>query len=205
MTIIVRTIYRLLDYKEIEHSMDGGLIVKRPSRFQGLLVAGLLLVLVGGFLPFRFPIWSSQSTFEIGPSDSVDIPVRILYGESLGIRVVFDDTAVPDDCWVWAQVDYQYPTKSIGETAIRLEGQREVNFTFGWENVRLIPIFVTRFLVRLFYWGSETVTVNVTISRLTNIATFAGLGLLVASAFVVMTPVLIDMIGRWRSKEQLMK
>jgi hypothetical protein len=131
--------------------------------------------------------------------------VSILYGEALAISVSFDDSAVPGYCWVWAEIDYQYPTKGIGETAIRLEGQREVDFTFGWANVRLIPIFVTRFLVRLYYWGSETVTVNVTISRLTNIATLAGLGLLVASAFVVMAPVMVDMIGRWRSREQLVK
>ena len=201
---IVRANYGLLDYKEIEHSMDGGLIVKRPSRSQGLLVAGLLLVLVGSLLPLRLPSWTSQRTFEIG-SSGVDIPVSILYGEALAISVSFDDSAVPGYCWVRAEIDYQYPTKGVGETAIRLDGQREVDFTFGWANVRLIPLFVTRFLIRLFYWGSETITVNVTISRLTNIAVFAGLGLLVASAFVVMAPVMIDMFGRWRSKEQLMK
>jgi len=201
--IIVRANYGVLDYKEIEHSMDGGLMVKRPSRSQGLLVAGLLLVLIGSLLPLRLPSWTSQRTFEIG-SSGVDIPVSILYGEALAISVSFDDSAVPSDCWVWAQIDYQYPTKSIGETAIRLEGQREVDFTFSWANVHLIPFFVTCFLVRLFYWGSETVMVNVTISRLTNIATLAGLGLLVASVFVVIAPVMIGMFGRWRSKEQLM-
>lgn len=179
--------------------------MKRLSRSQGLLVAGLLLVLIGSFLPIRFPIWSSQSTFEIGSSGSVDIPVSILYGESLGISVSFDDSAVPGYCWVWAEIYYQYPTKGVGQTAIRLEGQREVSFTFGWANVRLIPIFITRFLVRLFYWGSETVTVNVTISRLANIAAFAGLGLLVASVTIIMAPVMINMFGRWRTKEQLMK
>ncbi len=181
--------------------------MKRLSRFQGLLVAGLLLVLAGSFLPIRFPIWSSQSTLEMGlaPQDNIDIPVSIPHGWSLWINVIFDDSAVPEDCWVWTQVDYRYPTKYIGETAIRLEGQREVSFTFGWENVRLIPIFVTGFMVRLFYLGSETVTVNVTISSLATVATVVGLGLILVSVLVTIAPVMMNMFGGWRTKEQLMK
>jgi hypothetical protein len=174
--------------------------VKRLSRSQWLLVAGLLLFLSGNYLPIQFPLWSTQYTHEIGPwdssSESVDIPLSIFYGESVSVIVEFDSSATPDDCWVWALVNYQYPTKGISETAIRLEGQREVSFTFGWENVRLIPIFVTGFVVRLFYLGIDVVSVDVVATSLVNLVTLTGLGLLVILAVTILKPAIISRFGK---------
>ena len=180
--------------------------MKRLSRTQWLLVVGLLLFLSGNFLPIRFPLWSSQYTFEIGPwdssSESVDIPLSIFYGESVSVIVEFDSSATPDDCWVWALVNYQYPKKGIGETAIRLEGQREVGFTFGWENVRLIPVFVTGFIVRLFYLGTESVSVDVVVTRLVNLVTLTGLGFLVILAVTILKPAIISRFGNQKKQQE---
>ena len=180
--------------------------MKRLSRTQWLLVVGLLLFLSGNFLPIRFPLWSSQYTFEIGPwdssSESVDIPLSIFYGESVSVIVEFDSSATPDDCWVWALVNYQYPTKGIGETAIRLEGQREVGFTFGWENVRLIPVFVTGFIVRLFYLGTESVSVDVVVTRLVNLVTLTGLGFLVILTVTILKPAIISGFSKQKNQQE---
>ena len=179
--------------------------MKRLSRFQWLLVVGLLLFLSGNFLPIRFPIWSSQYTFEIGPwdssSESVDIPLRISYGDSVRVIVEFDSSTTTDDCVVWALVFYQYPTKGIIETAIRLEGQREVSFEFGWENVRLIPVFVTGFMVRLFYLGADSVSVDVVVASLANVVTLTGLGFLGTLVVPILKPVIINRFGRQRKQQ----
>lgn len=179
--------------------------MKRLSRSQWLLVIGLLLFLSGNFLPIRFPIWSSQYAFEIGPwdssSESVDIPLRIPYGESVRVIVAFDSSATTDDCVVWALVFYQYPTKGISETAIRLEGQREVSFEFGWENVRLIPVFVTGFMVRLFYLGADSVSVDVVVTSLANLVTLTGLGFLVILVVPILKPAIINRFGKQRKQE----
>ena len=179
--------------------------MKRLSQSQWLLVVGLLLFLSGNFLPIRFPIWSSQYTFEIGPwgssSENVDIPLSIFYGESVSVIVEFDSSATPEDCWVWALVFYQYPTKGISETAIRLEGQQEVSCTFGWENVRLIAIFVTGFMVRLFYLGTDSVSVDVVVTSLANLVTLTGLGFLVTLAVIILKPAIISRFGKQKKQQ----
>ena len=179
--------------------------MKRLSRTQWLLVVGLILFLSGNFLPIRFPLWSSQYTFEIGPWDSssmsVDIPLRISYGESVRVIVEFDSSATPDDCRVWALVFYQYPTKLIIEAAIRLEGQREVSFTFGWADVSLIPVFVTGFMVRLFYGGTNSVSVDVVVTSLANLVTLTGLGFLIILVVPILKPFMINRFGKQRKQE----
>ena len=179
--------------------------MKRLSRPQWLLVVGLLLFLNGNFLPIRFPLWSSQYTFEIGPwdssSESVDIPLNIFYGESVSVKVEFDSSANTDDCVVWALVYYQYPTQVIIEPAIRLEGQREIIFTFGWKNVRLIPVFVTGFAVRLFYLGTDSVSVDVVVTSLANLVTLTGLGFLVILVVPIIKPVIINRFGKQRKQQ----
>jgi hypothetical protein len=176
------------------------LILKHFARPKLLFVVGVLFVLIGNFLSIRVPVLSSQHTYEIGPGgfspDSVDIPLGIFYGESVSVIVEFDSSATPGDCLVWALVNYQYPTKGISEAAIRLEGQREMYFTFGWENVRLIPIFVTGFLVRIFYFGTESVSVDVSITRFGNLVTLTGLGLLIILAAIILKPVIINQVDK---------
>lgn len=179
--------------------------MKRLSRSQWLLVVGLLLFLSGNFLPIRFPIWSSQDTFEIGPwdssSESVDIPLRISYGESVRVIVEFDSSATPDDCRVWALVFYQYPTKIVIEAAIRLEGQREVSFEFGWADVSFIPVFVTGFMIRLFYSGTDSVSVDVVVTSLTNLVTLTGLGFLITLVVPILKPVIINRFGKQKKQQ----
>jgi hypothetical protein len=157
-----------------------------------LLVVGVLFVLTGTFLSIRVPVLSSQHTYEIGPGgispDSVDIPLGIFYGESVSVIVEFDSSTSPDDCLVWALVNYQYPTKGISEAAIRLEGQREMSFTLGWEN--------TGFLVRIFYFGTESVSVDVSITRFGNPVTLTGLGLLVILTVIILKTVITKQVGK---------
>jgi len=160
----------------------------------------LLFILTGNFIPIRAPVLSIQHTYDIGPgdssSDTVDIPLNIFYGESVSVSVEFDSSATPDDCWVWALVDYQYPTKGISETAIRLEGQCEMSFTFGWENVRLIPVFVTGFTIRIFYLGTESVSVDILITRLGNLVTLTGFGLIVILTVIILKPVIVNRFSK---------
>ena len=174
--------------------------MKHFTRPKLLLVVGVLFVLTGNFLPIRVPVLNSQHTYRIGPGgsspDSVDIPLGIFYGESVSVIVEFDSSTSPDDCLVWALVNYQYPTKGISEAAIRLEGQREMSFTLGWENVRLIPIFVTGFLVRIFYFGTESVSVDVSITRFGNPVTLTGLGLLVILTAIILKTVITKQVGK---------
>ncbi len=174
--------------------------MKRLSRIQLLVCFGLLLVLTGNFVPIRAPVLSIQYTYDIGSgdssSDSVDILLNIFYGESVSVSVEFDSSATPDDCWVWALVNYQYPTKGISETAVRLEGEREVSFIFGWENIRLIPVFVTGFTIRIFYLSTESVSVDVLITRLGNLATLTGLGLIVVLTAIILKPFIINRFSK---------
>ena len=176
--------------------------MKRFSQSKLLLAIGLLLVLVGNYLPIRVPMMSNQYSYEIGPgnssSESVDIPLRLFYGESVSVIVEFDSVAISDDCGVWALVNYQYPTKGVSETAIRLEGQREMSFTFGWENIRLLPVFVTGFIVRLFYLGTESVSVDVSITRLVNLVTLTGFGFLIILIATILKPVIVDRFSEKR-------
>ncbi|MFX0107462.1 MAG: hypothetical protein ACFE7R_04195, partial [Candidatus Hodarchaeota archaeon] len=159
--------------------------MKRLPRTWWLIVVGLILITTGGFVPVRIPFWKQQNTFPIGPvdssSESIDIRLNLLPGESAAVTVNFDDTAVLSDCLVWALVNYQYPTKSISETALRFEGEGDISFTFGWAHVRLIPIFVTGFVIRLFYLGYNQISVNTTVTRLGNLLTYSGLGIIVIS------------------------
>jgi hypothetical protein len=150
--------------------------VKRFSRSKLLLAVGLFFVLIGNFLPMRVSIPIVQTSYEIGPGDSssesVDLPLSIFYGESVNVRVEFDSTATPDDCCVWALVNYQYPTKGVSETVIRLEGQREMSFIFGWENVRLIPFVV--------------------ITSVANLVTLTGFGFLIILIVTILKPVIVN-------------
>lgn len=160
---------------------------------------GLLLFTFGGIVPIQFSIWSDSNTYEIGPWDSsresVDIPLNLIYGESAVVDVIFEESAVADDCWVWGIVNYEYPTKFVSAASIRIEGQREVHFTFGWEDVRLIPIFVIGFLVRIFYLGGMSVEVTATITRVANIISFTGLGLLIVCSVSELAPILISRLS----------
>jgi hypothetical protein len=140
--------------------------------------------------------------FQLGPGDtsseSVDIWMKLLLGESATVTVQFDSTATQSDCIVWALVYYQYPTKGIGETALRFEGEREVSFTFGWESVRLLPFFVTDFVIRLFYFGPNEVSVSVMVTHVGNIVTYVGFGLLAVSLIVFAIPFLSAKINERR-------
>ena len=119
----------------------------------------------------------------------------------MSVIVEFDSSAISDDCEVWALVCYQYPTQVIIEAAIRFEGQREVSFIFGWENVRLIPVFVTGFTVRLFYLGTDSVSVDVAVTSLANLITLTGLGFLVILVVPILKPVIVNRFGKPRKKE----
>jgi len=117
------------------------------------------------------------------------------------VIVEFDSSATTDDCVVWALVFYQYPTKTIIETAIRFEEQREVSFEFGWADVSLIPVFVTGFMIRLFYSGTDSVSVDVVVTSLTNLVTLTGLGFLVTLVVPIVKPVIINRFGKQRKQQ----
>ena len=65
-----------------------------------------------------------------------------------------------------------------------------------WEDVRLIPVFVTGFTIRIFYLGTERVSVDVLITRLENIVTLTGLGLVVILAAIILRPVISNRLRK---------
>jgi hypothetical protein len=127
-------------------------------------------------------------------SESIDIKLLLIPGEAVDVTIKFDSNVDPSLCEVWGIITYQYPTKSVGETpeSLRFGNQLEVDFIFGWKDVQLIPIFVTGFIIRIFYWGEETILVDVTLTRLGNAFSYTGIGLVGFSALQLVIPVMID-------------
>ena len=173
--------------------------MKRLPRSRWLLAAGLLIVLSAGFLPLRIPIWTNQYSFELGPGidgfpDSVDFPLSIFFGEAVDMVIEFNDSALQEYCDVYVLVNYQYPTKFVSEAALRFSNQSEISCTISWEDVRLIPVFVTGFLVRVFYSGSNIVQVSAVFTRHANIITYSGFSFMAFSVAIVLIPMLLSKI-----------
>ena len=164
----------------------------RKPRIRWFVAIGILLIIAGAILPIRIPMWTEQHTFQMGQgadsSESVDIGLGLLFMETAIIDAHFGGDAAPNECIVWAIVNYQYPTKSIGETALRFEGERDVSFAFGWGNVRLLSIFVTGFVIRLFYFGPNQVSVDVAVTRVANVFFYGGVALLTVSVLMFVMP-----------------
>jgi len=150
------------------------------------VAAGLILLLSSGIclvLPVELVVAHEQTSYQVGPDleDSVDIPLRIIYGQSAQITAVFDTEAESGRREIWPITNYRYPTKTLSESVRRFINQSQVTFRYGWENATYLPIFVTGFVVRVFYEGNETVDVSLTVMKLARPTVYIGIGMFAMS------------------------
>ena len=68
--------------------------------------------------------------------------------------------------------------------------------------MRLIPVFVTGFIVRLFYLGTESVSVDVVVTRLVNLVTLTGLGFLVILTVTILKPAIISGFSKQKNQQE---
>ncbi len=167
--------------------------MKCYPRWRWIFTVGLLITVSSVFLPFRIPIWTDHYSSELGLGiegvvDSVDIPLTIFPGDSVAVTVIFDDSAIVEYCDVYILVNYWYPTKFVSEAAFRFGNQAEISCTVSWGDVRLIPVFVTGFILRIFYSGSNMVQVETTITKHTNVLAYSGVSIMIFSIALVLIP-----------------
>jgi hypothetical protein len=120
----------------------------------------------------------------VGPGvfNNFDLPLNISQGQSVTVTVEFDERVERDQREVWPLIFYMFPTKGVVETVARFVNQSETSFILGWENASFLNVFITGFVIRVFYYGSPAVVANFTIVRLENPTKVAGIGFLYASA-----------------------
>ncbi|MHA1481246.1 MAG: hypothetical protein ACTSQZ_07480, partial [Candidatus Thorarchaeota archaeon] len=95
--------------------------------------------------------------------DTVDVDLSIARNRSVHVTVTFNESANSGETQVWPIITYMYPTKEIGETVARYVDIHFLRFNFGWINSTYSRLFLIGFAVRIFYDGSEPVSLNVTI------------------------------------------
>ncbi|MHA1907419.1 MAG: hypothetical protein ACW98Y_09010 [Candidatus Thorarchaeota archaeon] len=106
-----------------------------------------------------------QLSFILYPEeDSIDVDIDIPAGQSVIVNVVFNDSSIAGLHDVWPLITYTYPTKTVSEPPARFSYIEDVTFRFGWENLTLSPLFVSKFTVRVFFSGTHAVEVNITIT-----------------------------------------
>lgn len=152
-----------------------------------LLVVGLIILLSGGLLlaaPDNEVVAQYKTVLEVNPMpfNSADLAIRLGYGQSAKITVVFDENSSSYQREVWPVISYSFPTKTVSETPVRFVNESVVCFELGWKNTSYMDIFVTGFSIRVFYFGNNPTSVNVTVTKTGNPLTEAGIGMLVTSA-----------------------
>ncbi|MHA1904252.1 MAG: hypothetical protein ACW977_09800 [Candidatus Thorarchaeota archaeon] len=165
--------------------------MKRYPRPRRLFIVGLLITISSVFLPFRAPIWTNHYSNELGLGiegvpDSVDIPLTIFPGDSVAVTV--DDSAIERYCDIYILINYQYPTKFVSEAAYRFSSQSEISCVVSWGDVRLIPVLVTGFVLRIFYSGSNLIQAETTITNHANVITYGGVSTLLLSITLALIP-----------------
>lgn len=165
-------------------------------RQTSLVTAGLLLLLSGGIclvLPFELVVAHNQTSYQVGPDleDSIDIRLGIMYGQSAQVTVVFAAEAETGLREIWPITWYRFPTKTVGETVRRFTNQSEVTFRYGWENATYLHVFLTGFVIRVFYEGNETVEVSVTVTILGRPTFYVGIGMFAVSLVLFFGAVLL--------------
>lgn len=169
--------------------------MKRYPQLRWLFVVGLLITISSIFVPLRVPIWVDHHSLELGlgiegVADYIDISLLIIPGDSADVTVIFDDSAIVEYCDVYILINYQYPTKYVSEAAYRFSNQSEISCVVSWGDVRLIPVLVTGFILRIFYSGSNMVQVETTITKHVDVLTYGGVGIMIFSIALVLVPII---------------
>jgi hypothetical protein len=166
-------------------------------REQTLALSGLIILLMGGLFlaePSNVFLGKDSTILEINPLpfNSADLEIHLSYRESANITVVFAEEASAHRREVWPVITYSFPTKTLGETPVRFINQSVVFFILGWQNVSYSTLFITGFMIRLFYHGNESTSANVTITKTGGSLVTAGVALLLISAIPFWSHALIS-------------
>jgi hypothetical protein len=145
-----------------------------------MLLGGSAL-LVG---PEQVPVSSDELDLRIDPQYDygADYHLNLAQGQSFRITIVFNVSQLFDQYEAWPVITYRFPLKMVMEPVTRFINQSAVRFRIGWENSTFENIYVTGFLVRIFYFGSNEISVKMNKTKFANQLTPAGIGLVTASA-----------------------
>lgn len=155
-------------------------------RTTALLIVGLIILGSGGVILVemnRIVINQNDGTQEIGllPDPGFDLDFGLFQSQAARITIEYNSTADAGIREVWPMISYRFPSKLVLEAVTRYINESKVSFTLGWENTSYANIFVTGFVVRVFYYGSDVVQVNYTITILGNPNTTLGIGMIALS------------------------
>ena len=146
-----------------------------------LLVAGVSLL-----SPVRIGVMVSEERHSFVADPNVlfpqleQVPIVIPHGQYAQITVQYEENASWVYSWVRLDVEYTYPTKFISE-GMQYEVENEVQLLLGWEDARLIRVFITGFQVALIFQAEEAASVNLTIAKMVSVGYWTGMAALVLS------------------------
>jgi hypothetical protein len=177
-----------LDVQSIELYTENAISCRgfRMIRTAALLIVGLIILGSGGIILLeinRIVVNQDDGVQEIGllPDPGFDLDFSLFQSEAAQITIEYNSTADAGIREVWPMISYRFPSKMVLEAVTRYINESEVSFTLGWENTTYANIFVTGFAVRVFYYGSNVVQVNYTITILGDPNTTYGIGMIVLS------------------------
>jgi hypothetical protein len=155
-----------------------------------MILAGVICL----YEPLRVVTAYQQFSKSVGPGiyNSIDIPLDISQGQSAYVTITFEEKAETDQREVWPMIFYTFPTKGVLEAVARFINQSEVRFIIGFENASYSHVFISGFIIRVFYHGSTAVLANFTIVRLENPTKAVGIGLLLVSAIPLWSIVILS-------------
>lgn len=106
-----------------------------------------------------------EYTLTVGPElhNSADVEIELGRKQYARVCVAYEESAESGHRSVWAQISYLFPTKVLDEAVARYEDMQSVQFSFGWENATYSTLFLTGFIVRVFYEGATSVAANATV------------------------------------------
>ncbi len=167
------------------------------NRTAALLLIGLIVLGSGGVILIeinRIVLNEEDGTQEIGllPDPGFDLDFNLFQSQAAQVTIRYNSTAEAGVREVWPMISYRFPGRMVLEAVTRYINESEVSFTLGWENTSYANIFVTGFVVRVFYYGSDVVQVNYTITILGDPNTVYGIAMIAISAIPFWSMVIIQ-------------
>jgi hypothetical protein len=166
-------------------------------RTAALLLIGLVILGTGGAIIIeinRVVLDEENGTQEIGllPDPGFDLDFDLFESEAAQITIKYNSTAEAGIREIWPMISYRFPGKMVLEAVARYINESEASFTLSWENTSYANIFVTGFVVRVFYYGSDVIQVNYTITILGDPNTTYGIAMIAISCIPFWSVVIVQ-------------
>jgi len=106
-----------------------------------------------------------EYTLTVGPElhNFADVDIELGTKQYAVVCVAYEKSAESGHRSIYAQITYLFPTKMLIEAVARYEDMQSVQFTIGWDNATYLTLFLTGFIVRVFYEGATSVVANATV------------------------------------------